>query len=648
MKQKSDKKPSATLERFEELVRNPGKPQPRLPRMNCFLLFVLVFLVVVGLTAGYYLSVEKKAPRFDIPAGRITLSDPEGILLEEDETAIRALIDEISGLAGCDVAVMFFDGQHSNVVNVYDVIASEWAPEKGVLLVGDLRKNVMQFGLLGTGWRLAGWDPGKVRSEFVKFGENRKGAKTILLLKQLKKSIETASKIPEKPESEAGTASAPETEQQEKRNSSAMTEEEIEAEIMAQDQAATEKIEAEDRAAEAELDGDDGDESGEGTASGILFSSPGVEAGDEASVKKTALTMLGLSVLVALAFFFLGRKQRATKLKRNPEVLEEFKRKHAKKSCLRLIDLNEYDPDKWTHGKPLRIAAILLGIVFGFHVAVSGVSGPVKKDVPLEVGSLIPERQEGVRIVDNAGVFPEEGRAKVAAAIAHLEAQTGGEMMVFTLPTINGMSIEEFGIATASYWAVGKKGQDNGVVFILVVDDHRNRIEIGDGWEGFVNDARAGDLLREIVPDLRAEQYAEGTVKVVQGIERYVTGASVSGEDGTVSGAAVKAIAPEVKDYGTLTCAKPPCDPRKLDPDAPMWGMLGVFGCLICIALAYWGRVVATSVPHLYIYDPTAVRSYSSSGSGGGSSSSSYSGGSSSSSSSGGGSFSGGGASGSW
>jgi len=521
-------------------------------------------------------------------------------------------------------------------------------PQKGVLLVGDLRKNVMRFGLLGTGWRLAGWDPGKVRSEFVKLGENRRGAKTILLLKQLKKAIVTASKIPEKPESEAGTVSAAETAQPAKRDSSAMTDEQIEAEIRAQESAAMKKIEAEDRAAEAELDGD-ASASDAGGYAGILFSSPGVEAGDELSVKKTALTMLGLSVLIALAFFFLGRKQRASNLKRNPEIIEDFKRKHAKKSCLRLVDLNEYDSDKWTHAKALRIVAILLGGLFGFQAAVASVTGPVGKDVPLEVGRLIPERQEGVRVVDNAEVFPEEGRAKVAAAIAHLEAQTGGEMMVFTLPTINGMSVEEFGIATASYWKVGKEGEDNGVVFILVVDDHKNRIEIGDGWEGFVNDARAGDLLREIVPDLRAEHYVEATIKVVQGIERYVTGAPVSGEDGTLSGTVAKAVAPEVRDYGTLTGANPVHDPRKVDPDDPMWGMLGVFCCLICVALAYWGRVVATSVPHLYIYDPTAVRSYSSSGSGGGggSSSSSYSGGSSSSSS-GGGSFSGGGASGSW
>jgi uncharacterized membrane protein YgcG len=85
-----------------------------------------------------------------------------------------------------------------------------------------------------------------------------------------------------------------------------------------------------------------------------------------------------------------------------------------------------------------------------------------------------------------------------------------------------------------------------------------------------------------------------------------------------------------------------------------MWGALGVFGCLIAILLAYWGRIVATSAPHLVIVDPTAVHVSSYSGGSGSSyssrsSSRSYSSHSSSHhSGGGGGSFGGGGASGRW
>ena len=93
-------------------------------------------------------------------------------------------------------------------------------------------------------------------------------------------------------------------------------------------------------------------------------------------------------------------------------------------------------------------------------------------------------------------------------------------------------------------------------------------------------------------------------------------------------------------------------NPRVLDPADSFWGAVGVFGCLIAVLLAYWGRIIGTSAPRLFIYDPTAVHYSSGGGSDGGSSWSSGSSGSSyssgGSSGGGGGSFGGGGASGSW
>ena len=261
------------------------------------------------------------------------------------------------------------------------------------------------------------------------------------------------------------------------------------------------------------------------------------------------------------------------------------------------------------------------------------------------------------RIVDKAEVFGEDGTAKLAAAIRHLETQTGGEMMVLTVPTIGLASIEDFGLDTATKWKIGKAGEDNGALLVLAINDHRSRIEIGYGWEGAVNDARAGDLLREIVPELRAEQYAAAAIKVVQGIEFHVTGVrpdSVTVQPGQQPAAPKTAYVPQVRDYPAIACAAPAHDPRILNPADSLWGAIGVFGCLIAVLMAYWGRIVGTSAPHLVIYDPTAVRVYSSgSGSGGSSyssrsSSRSYSSSSSHHSGGGGGSFGGGGASGRW
>lgn len=662
----SEKKPAFSIEKYEAKIENVGKPEPRLPRMGCFWIFGIVLFLATSLATGYYHSVGEIATSFEIPDERVTVSDPEGVLLDEDQAAIETLANDISKQAACGVAVVFFDARFANLTTVFDEIAADWAPEKGVLLLCDVRNSAMRFGLIGSGWQLADWDVAAVRKECLGYRMNQRGAQAVALLTRLKHAIETAAKAPKAADgSEAGPATAVGSIPPVKKNSSAMTEEDIEAEIAAQDRAEEARIAAQDKAAEEALDEDydeDDEESvgmrayaeknGGRNPSGILYSST-VSRGDEGSSRTYALVFLGLTVLVAVISLWNGKKSRASNIKNNPKVLADFKKRHAKNASLRLSDANEYEPTGWLHKGFLKVTALILGILFGIGFVSSTLSEPVQKDVERQISNMIPAYPESGRIVDQAKVFDAEGSAKVSAAIKHLEAQTGGEMMVFTVSSLNGMDIEQFSLDAAMKWKIGKKGQDNGALLVLAINDHRSRLEIGYGWEGPVNDARAGDLLRLIVPELRAEQYAEASVKVVQGIESFVTGVAVADIAGApAKTAAPKVYVPEVRDFGTLTYAKPGHDPRELDPADTMWGMIGVFGCLLAILAAYWGRIVMTSAPHLVIYDPTVVHTYSSSGGGSSSSGSSRSYSSSHSSSSshsgGGGSFGGGGASGRW
>jgi len=661
----STQKSAFSIEKYEAKIENVGKPKARLPRMGCFWIFGLVLFLAMSLATGYYHSVGEVATSFDIPEGSVTVYDPEGVLLDEDMTALEALANDISKQAGCDVAVMFFDARFADMLKVFDEVAADWAPDKGVLLLCDVRNSTMRFGLIGSGWKLADWDDNAVRKECFAYRMNQRGAQAVALLTRLKHSIEAAAKAPKTEEAGAGTEVASEAARPVKKNAAAMTEEDIEAEIAAQEKAEDARIAAEDKAAEDALDEDYDDEdeetvgmrayaekNGGRTPAGILYSTA-VSRGGEGSSRDYALVFLGLTVLVAVIALWTGKKTRESNIRNNPKVLADFKEKVVKNKALRLSDANEYEPTGWLHKSFLKVAAVVLGILFGVGFVSSTLSEPVEKDVERQISSLIPDYPQDGRIVDQAKVFDAGGSAKVAAAIDHLEAKTGGEMMVFTVTSLNGMDIEQFSLDAAMKWKIGKKGQDNGALFVLAINDHRSRLEIGYGWEGPVNDARAGDLLREIVPELRAEQYAEASVKVVQGIESFVTGVAVSDIAGTPAlTAAPKVPVPEVRDFGTLTYAKPERDPRELDPADSLWGMIGVFGCLLAILAAYWGRIVKTSAPHLFIYDPTIVHTYSSSGGGGysssGSSRSYSSSHSSSSHSGGGGSFGGGGASGRW
>jgi len=643
-----------SVAKFEAKLASPPKPKARLPRLGCFWIFGLFLFFAVGLATGFYHSVGEEPASFEIPEGRVTVSDPVGVLLEDDQTKLESLAKEISKMADCGVALMFIDEQFAEPAAVFDQIASEWAPGKGVLLVQDVRGTSVRFGLIGGPWRLADWDYDKVWKEAGTFRIQERGAKAIALLERLKHSLESAAKVP----AEAGAADAQGEQpaaQAQAKNPANMTDEELEKQMAAEDAAAEATF-------DAELDDEDYDDEesigmrayaeknkGKRGNGGILYSSM-TDRGGEGSAKNYALVFLGLFALVAVISLQTGKIQRKKDLTDGPKVLAKFK--NQSNNRLKLVDTNEFDDSGILRNKFLRITAAVLGILFGIGFVDSTLSEPPKKDVARAENSNIPAAPlDGWRIVDKAGVFGQDGTAKVAAAIRHLEAQTGGEMMVLTVPTIGVAAIEDFSIETASRWKIGKAGKDNGALLVLAIDDHLSRLEIGYGWEGPINDARAGDLLREIVPELREEKYAEAAIKVVQGVEFFVTGVrpdSLTVEPGQQS-APKTAYVPQVREYENVVYTKPEHDPRVLNPADSMWGAIGVFGCLIAILLAYWGRIVGTSAPHLFIYDPSAVSSYSGGGSSSsGGSSRSYSSSSSHSSGGGGGSFGGGGASGRW
>ena len=653
--------------KYGPVFESPKKPKMRLPRLGCFWIFGIFILVTLGLATGFYHSVGEEPTSFEIPEGRVTVYDPAGVLLEEDQTKLESLAGEISKLADCGVALMFFDMRFADPIDIYEQIAAEWEPGKGVLLVHDVRGTSVRFGLIGEGWRLADWDMNEVDKETKKYRIHERGACTIALLERLKHSILTAAKLPAGADAKAAADRTvqPQTGPAPAKKPANMTDAEIEKLMEAEEKAAAAELATEPDVEDFDEDFDDesigmkayaekNKNKGNGRYPGILYSNI-VGRGGEGAAMRYAIVFLAICGVVAFLSLKNGKSQRARDLKRGPEILAEYRKERAKNPKLRLYDTNEFSSSGILHNKYLRFTAAMFGILFGLSLVASTVSDPPEPDVARPANSYVPAAPlDGWRIVDKAEVFGEDGTAKLAEAIRHLEAQTGGEMMVLTVPTIGLSSIEDFGLETASKWKIGKKDEDNGALLVLAINDHKSRLEIGYGWEGAVNDARAGDILREIVPELKAEKYAEAAIKAVQKVEFYVTG--VRPESVTVTPgqpvAPNAAYVPQVREFGGIACAKPDRDPRILNPADSLWGGIGVFGCLIAVLLAYWGRIVGTSVPHLVIVDPTIVRTYTSSGGSGSSrsrsSSRSYSSSGSHSSGGGGGSFGGGGASGRW
>jgi len=109
------------------------------------------------------------------------------------------------------------------------------------------------------------------------------------------------------------------------------------------------------------------------------------------------------------------------------------------------------------------------------------------------------------RVVDNAHVLTPGTVDSLTAKLADLEAKTGRQVVVVTLPDLQGYDIEDYGYQLGRAWQIGQKGQNNGVLFIVVPSEHKVRIEVGYGLEPILTDALSSVILQtQVLPKFRA------------------------------------------------------------------------------------------------------------------------------------------------
>lgn len=126
------------------------------------------------------------------------------------------------------------------------------------------------------------------------------------------------------------------------------------------------------------------------------------------------------------------------------------------------------------------------------------------------------------RVVDQAGVLTSDEIDMLTRRIDAFEAASGGQMAVLLIRSLYGDAVEDYSLAVAEKWKIGWKGQDNGVLLLLAMEDRRSRLEIGYGLEGVINDARAGDILRDMAPYMRKGEYANAISFVIASVESFI------------------------------------------------------------------------------------------------------------------------------
>jgi len=166
----------------------------------------------------------------------------------------------------------------------------------------------------------------------------------------------------------------------------------------------------------------------------------------------------------------------------------------------------------WRHGALSRLLAALLALI-AFAAAVPAVAAPV---FPPLTG----------RIVDGADLLGPDIEAALTARLSALEDKTGDQLVIVTLPSLQGETIEEFGVALGRHWAIGEKDKNNGVLLIVAPNERKVRIEVGYGLEGVLTDALTRVIIEtSILPHFRAGDMAAGVAEGAKDIVAVLSGA---------------------------------------------------------------------------------------------------------------------------
>ena len=115
------------------------------------------------------------------------------------------------------------------------------------------------------------------------------------------------------------------------------------------------------------------------------------------------------------------------------------------------------------------------------------------------------------RVVDDAHLLTPAQVQDLTSKSQALEASKGAQLVVATVPSLQGYPIEDYGYRLGRAWGIGEKGKDNGVILLVAPNEHKVRIEVGYGATAYLTDAMSGLIIREaIVPHFKQNDYGAG------------------------------------------------------------------------------------------------------------------------------------------
>lgn len=139
--------------------------------------------------------------------------------------------------------------------------------------------------------------------------------------------------------------------------------------------------------------------------------------------------------------------------------------------------------------------------------------------VQVQAGENIPQPSQSFYVYDEANIISGDVSQYIIEVNKDLFQQTGAQIAVAVLNSLEGETIEEYSNQLFREWGIGSSQENNGVLLLITLEEKHAWIEVGYGLEGAIPDGRAGEILdQNIVPFFKQEQYNQGILQGFQSI----------------------------------------------------------------------------------------------------------------------------------
>ncbi len=134
----------------------------------------------------------------------------------------------------------------------------------------------------------------------------------------------------------------------------------------------------------------------------------------------------------------------------------------------------------------------------------------------------------GGRVNDLAGLIEDNAQAQIETALEQLETDTGAQVVVLTVPNLEGAVLEDYALEVASTWKLGRENIDDGLLLLIAKEERRIRIEVGYGLEGAIPDVTAKRIIDGLMtPRFREGNFSGGITEAIDALATLVRGEAV-------------------------------------------------------------------------------------------------------------------------